>query len=135
MSKNGTVVLVSLGATALAGQVSSNIDLAIDLIETTVKQSPARSKTYEAGENGLTFSVESQLTNAEGATIAALVTAAKAGTAQAFVYNSAGAIGDLEITGNALISGISFGDPKNDVRTVSFNLTATGEYTAAAITA
>ncbi len=133
MSKNGTVVLVSLEATALAGQVSSNIDLAIDLIETTVKQSSARSKTYEAGENGLTFSVECQVSNSEGATLAALMNAAKAGTAQEFVYNSAGAVGDLRISGDALISGISLGDPKNDVRTISFNLTATGTYTAAAI--
>lgn len=134
MSKNGTKVLVKLGASAIAGQMGSSFDAAYDMIETTTKQSPGRSKTYETGENGGTFSVETLIADTEGAALVALYAAAKAGTPQAFIITSE-VIGDVAISGNALISGISQGLPKNDVRTLSFNFQISGEFTAAVIAA
>lgn len=138
MSMNGTNVLLKLGTSgseaALAGETSHSLDLAIDMIETTVKASSERSKTYEAGENGLTGSVEAKLATTEGATLVALQAAAKAGTAQSCIITS-DVIGDFEVTGNVLISGISIGSPQNDVRTVSFNIQFTGTYTFTVIAA
>jgi hypothetical protein len=133
MSLNGTLVITKFGGTAVVGEVSSSLDFAYDLIETTVKASSARSKTYETGENGMTFSVESKVAQADGAAIVALQTAAKAGTAQAFVIAST-VVGDLTVSGNGLISGISISNPQNDVRTISYNLTATGAFTVGVVT-
>lgn len=138
MSMNGTKVLVKLGASgseaALAGETSNSQDFAFDMIETTVKASSEKAKTYETGEYGGTFSVEAKLKQDEGATIKALYDAAKAGTAQSVIVTS-DVVDDIEITGSALISGISLGNPENEVRTVSFNCQYTGPITATVITA
>lgn len=134
MSKNGTQVLLSLEGTALVGQVTSGIDFTFDMIETTVKSSAGRAKTYEVGENGGTLSCESQLSNNEGTAQAALYAAAKAGTPQTFLLTSAIA-GDVEYTGECLVSGISISAPKNDVRTISYSLQITGEVTVQAVSA
>ena len=137
MSMNGTKVLVELGASgseaAIVGQVSNSQDFAFDMIETTTKSSTDKAKTYETGEYGGTFSVEAKVKTTDGATSKALFDAAKAGTLQSVIITS-GVAGDLEITGNALISGISFGDPQNDVRTVTFNCQFTGVITASVVT-
>jgi hypothetical protein len=134
MSLNGTKVITQLGASAVVGEVSNSLDFAYDLIETTVKASTARSKTYETGENGMTLSVEAKVSQADGAAIVALQTAAKAGTAQAFIVSSE-VIGDIEVTGNGLISGLSISNPQNDVRTITYNLTATGTFAVTVIAA
>lgn len=138
MSMNGTKVLLKLGASgseaAVVGETNHSFDLAIDLIENTTKGSSEYSKEYESGENGLTFSVEAKVKQADGATIVALTTAAKAGTAQSFVATSTVA-GDFEVTGDALISGVSISAPQNGVRTITYNLTATGTYSIAVISA
>jgi predicted secreted protein len=134
MSKNGTQVLLSLEASVLVGQVTSGIDFTFDMIETTVKSSAGRSKTYETGENGGTLSCESQLKNDEGTAQAALYAAAKAGTAQAFLLTTT-IVGDVQYAGSCLISGISISAPKNDVRTISYSLQITGEITVTAIAA
>jgi len=138
MSMNGTKVITKLGTlgaeAAITGEVSSSADFAYDLIETTVKASAERSKTYETGENGMTFSVEAKVKTSDGASIVALEAAAKAGTAQAFIISS-DVVGDIEIIGTALISGISLSMPQNDVRTVSYSLSATGTYDVTVIAA
>lgn len=137
MSMNGTKVLLKLGAggseAALAGETTNSQDFAFDMIETTVKASPERAKTYETGEYGGTFSVEAKLEETEGATLKALFDAAKAGTSQSVIVTS-DVVDDIEITGSAKISGISMGNPQNDVRTVSFNCQYTGPITATVIT-
>lgn len=132
MSKNGTKVVVKFNDVADMGEVTSNFDMSIDMIETTVKASAARSKTYEAGENGATFTVESQLASTDGAILAAYINEAKSGDIFPFVQTS-GDLGDLQISGNCLISGISISQPKNDVRTVSYSAQVTGAYTATVI--
>lgn len=136
MSMNGTKVLTNLGASgseaAITGETTNSQDFAFDMIETTVKASSERAKTYETGEYGGTFSVEAKVKQDDGATIKALFDAAKAGTAQSTVVSSE-VVGDIEITGNALISGISLGNPQNDVRTVTYNLQFTGPITASVI--
>jgi hypothetical protein len=134
MSMNGTKVITKFAGTALVGEVSSSQDLAIDLIETTVKGSPERSKTYESGENGMTISCEAKVKQTDGAVIVALFSAAKAGTAQPTIVSSE-VQGDIQITGNGLLSGISLSEPQNDVRTVTYSLTFTGEYAASVISA
>lgn len=136
MSMNGTKVLIELGTSgseaAVTGEVSNSQDFAFDMIETTTKSSSGGAKTYETGEYGGTFSAESKVKVSDGATIKALFDAAKAGTAQSTIISS-GLSGDIEITGNALISGISLGNPQNDVRTVTYNLQFTGPITASTI--
>ena len=136
MSMNGTKVLVELGVaaseTAVVGQVSNSQDFAFDMIETTTKSSTDRAKTYETGEYGGTFSVEAKVKTTDGATTKALFDAAKAGTAQSVIISS-GIVDDISITGSALISGISLGDPQNDVRTVTFNCQFTGVITATVV--
>lgn len=136
MSMNGTKVITELGAAAseeaIVGEVSNSQDFAFDMIETTTKSSPGGAKTYETGEYGGTFSAEAKVKVSDGATIKALFDAAKAGTAQSTIISS-GLTGDISITGNALISGISLGNPQNDVRTVTYNLQFTGAITASVI--
>lgn len=138
MSMNGTLAVTKLGANAgsvvaITGEVSNSIDFAFDMIETTVKASSEKAKTYETGEYGGTISCEAKVKVADGTTIKALYDAAKAGTAQATEVSS-GVINDIKITGSALISGISLGNPQNDVRTVTYNLQFTGPIAAAVIT-
>ena len=137
MSKNGTLVLLKIANTgetpvSVPGQVNSSGDFSFDMIETTVKESPARAKTFEKGEHGFTFSCEAQIKMDEGAILVAFHTAAKAGTSQDFVTTS-GVIGDIQISGVGLISGISVSDPKNDVRTISYSIQGSGDYTAEVI--
>lgn len=137
MSKNGTQVLLQIANTggspaSIVGQTTSNLDKTVDMIETTVKSSPSRAKTYEAGEIGGTLSCESQTKNDEGTALVALNTAADAGTVQDFVLTS-GVVGDIEFSGTALISSLSIGAPQNDVRTISYSLQITGPVTAAVI--
>lgn len=139
MSMNGTLAVTKLGANAgsvaaITGEVSNSIDFAFDMIETTVKASAEKAKTFETGEYGGTLSVESKVKVSDGATIKGLYDAAKAGTAQATEVSS-GLAGDIKITGSCLISGISLGNPENDVRTVTYNLQFTGPIAAAVITA
>jgi hypothetical protein len=138
MSMNGTRVITELGTSgseaAIVGEVSNSQDFAFDMIETTVKASSEKAKTYETGEYGGTLSVEAKVKIADGTTIKALFDIAKAGTPQSTIISS-GAIGDIQIAGNALISGISLGNPQNDVRTVTYNLQFTGPITATVIAA
>ena len=137
MSKNGTQVLLKIVDTGgtpatIVGQTTSTLDRSVDMIETTVKASPSRAKTYEAGEIGGTISCEAQVKNDEGTAMVALHTAAAAGTVQDFLYTS-GVVGDVEFSGSALISSLSIGDPQNDVRTISYSLQITGPVTAAVV--
>lgn len=136
MSMNGTKVLTKLGTSgsevAITGEVSNSQDFAFDMIETTTKASTGGAKTYETGEYGGTFSVEAKVKVSDGSTIKALFDAAKAGTAQSTDVSS-GLSGDIKIAGDALISGISLGNPQNDVRTVTYNLQFTGPITASTI--
>jgi hypothetical protein len=136
MSMNGTKVVTELGTsgseTAIVGEVTNSQDFAFDMIETTTKSSSAGAKTYETGEYGGTLAVEAKVKLSDGATIKALFDAAKAGTAQSSIVSSS-IVGDIQIAGNALISGISLGNPQNDVRTVSYNLQYTGVITATVI--
>lgn len=134
MSYNGTNVLVKLGDTTILGQTSSSFDLAVDMIETTHKQSTARAKTYEAGEHGFTCAVESKLDMAEGADIMALENAAALGTEHDFESSST-IVGSVKRSGKCLISGVSISEPQNDVVTVSFTLQGTGVITRSLVTA
>lgn len=138
MSKNGTQVLLKIANTGdaeatIVGQTTSTLDISVDMIETTVKESPERAKTYEAGEIGGTLSCEAMMKNDEGTAMLALHTAAKSGTVQDFILTS-GVAGDIEFSGAALISGLSIGAPQNDVRTISYSLQITGPVTAAVVT-
>lgn len=136
MSMNGTKVLLKLGVAAsevaLIGEISNSQDFSFDMIETTVKASPEQAKTYETGEYGGTVSCESKIKAADGATLTALFAVAKAGTAQSCITAS-GIVGDISIEGTALISGISVGNPENEVRTISYNLQYTGPITVSVI--
>lgn len=138
MSMNGTKVLIELGVAAseaaLTGEVSNSQDFAFDMIETTVKASAEGAKTYETGEYGGTISAESKVKVSDGATIKALFDIAKAGTAQSTIISS-GLAGDISIAGNALISGISLGNPENEVRTITYNLQYTGAITVTVVSA
>ena len=136
MSMNGTKVITELGTSgseaAIVGEVSNSQDFAFDMIETTVKASTEKAKTYETGEYGGTISAEAKVKQGDGATIKALFDIAKAGTPQSTIISS-GVNGDIQIAGNALISGISLGNPQNDVRTVTYNLQFTGPITATVV--
>ncbi|AWW32173.1 hypothetical protein DN752_19630 [Echinicola strongylocentroti] len=128
MSYNGTQILIKLATEAILGQTSSNLDHTWDMIETTTKQSTARAKTYETGENGWTSSCETKLNITEGTALKELMDAADLGTAHDFESGS-GVVDSMTTTGQVLISGISISEPQNDVITVSYTLQGTGPVT------
>lgn len=113
----------------IANGRSANFDLAVDMIETTEKDSGGF-KEYIAGEKGGTFQFEGILeydtSIGSGAySFKDLVTDALAGTSYAIRWGTQ-VTGDDYMQSSVLISGISGSAPNNDVATFSCTMQMTG---------
>lgn len=114
----------------LVGEISSELSLTADMIETTTKDSVDASgnpvKTYIAGESGFTFSVEGLHDPSGDWSVSQIVTALKAGTSHTFQFGGT-ELGDKYFSGTGLFSGVTFSPSKNEAPSVSSEIQGTGE--------
>lgn len=118
--------------TKIANGRSAGVDLSIDMIETTEKDSGGF-KEYIAGEKGGTFQFEGVLeydtsVSTQGLSFDDLVTDALAGTSFVMRWSSQSS-GDEYLQASCLISSVSASAPNNDVATFSCTLQMTGTIT------
>ena len=134
---NGTLIgLYKVGAgptyTKFANGTASSVDIAIDMIEITTKDSSGH-KEYIAGEKGGTFQFEGRFeydtsVSTQGESFDDLVTAALAGTAFTARWSSQ-STGDEYLESSVLISSVSASAPNNDAASFSCTLQMTGTIT------
>ena len=128
--RNGTDILIKLATSLVDGTVSQTIDLPIDMIDVTTKDSANKDKEYLAGEGGGTISVEGKWAEStSNYSVQDIVTARAARAAVAFIYGGT-TTGDFVLTGSAIISGFTWAAPKNGESTWSMTLQVTGTPTA-----
>lgn len=127
MAKDGSLVAVIIGSKLITGETSMSLNLITDMIETTHKGSPSKSKTYIAGEHGGTLSVTGSHdpTNSTDYGYSDAYAAKQAGTAVTFKAGSLTA-GEKHITGSALISSLTKEGPQNARATFTIELQITG---------
>lgn len=130
---NGSTILFKIATKLISGQTSGSFQSAMDMIETTTKQSTNGAKEFIGGELNRTFSA-SGCFDPESTDWGFLdaITAQAARTPIAFVYGGVVA-GDDIISGNCLISNISKDDPQNDRSTFSLDFQVTGDITQAVV--
>lgn len=129
--QNGTNVLITIGGTTVNGTVSHSMDLPVDMIETTTKDSGG-SKTYIAGEEDGTVTVECKYDDAATYGYSQAFAARNAKTSVTVIYG-------LQTTGkkayqfDALISNVPHDAPQNDSATWTMELQKTGSVTEVTI--
>jgi predicted secreted protein len=127
MAKNGSDVLVLIGAVKISGETTNSLNLVRDAIETTHKHSAERAKTYIPGEKGATISVSGCL-DPTNVTDYGYSTAFGAYNAATVVTFKVGGIvaGDKYYTGSAFITSLTLDNPQNDRSTFSMDLQISG---------
>lgn len=118
--------------TKIANGRAAGVDVSIDMIEITTKDSSGF-KEYVAGEKGGTFSFEGLLeyeasVSTQGLSLDDLMTKALAGTEFTVRWSSQDT-GDQYFESKVLISNVSASAPNNDVATFSATLQMTGTIT------
>ena len=127
--RNGTDILIKLATSVVDGTVSQTIDLPIDMIDVTTKDSANKDKEYLAGEGGGSISVEGKWAEStSNYSTADIIDARNARAAVAFVFGGT-TTGDLVLTGSAIISNFTWAAPKNGESTWSMTLQITGTIT------
>ena len=123
---DGTNILMSIGGSTVNGTTSQSLETTIDMIETTTKDSEGH-KTYKAGEDGGTATVEGKIDADATYSITDLRAAAAAKAEIQCVYGEGVATtGKRILTFNALINSLSETAPENDNATWSLGLQITG---------
>jgi len=123
---DGTNFLFSFGAVTINGTTSQSLETSIDMIETTTKDSSGH-KTYQAGEDGGTVTVEGKIDTTATYSITDLRTAAAAKASIVCVYGEGiNTTGGRLLTFNGLISGLSETGPQNAEPTWSVTVQITG---------
>ena len=118
--------------TKIANGTAAGVDIAIDMIEITTKDSSGF-KEYLAGEKGGTFQFEGRLeydtsAGSQGLSLKDLGTDALAGTAFTMRWSSQ-STGDEYFESSVLISSISASAPNNDAASFSCTMQMTGTIT------
>lgn len=132
--QNGSTILFKIATKLISGQTSGSFQSAMDMIETTTKQSTNGAKTFIGGELNRTFSASGCFDpDATDWGFQDALTAQAARIPLAFVYGGI-VVGDDIISGNCLISNISKDDPQNDRSTFSLDFQITGDITQAVVT-
>ena len=129
-SKIGTFVKIKIGTKLLVGETSLNLASAAEAIETSSKAS-ANESTFEYGRINRTLSVSSIGTSDSTETnynftnaLQAQIDCTKVAYEVTEFDKSTGleVVGAHNITGNALITNVSWDSPDNDVQTFSLDL-------------
>jgi len=134
--QDGSDIMISLTGTAVVNaSTSQNLDVAVDMIETTTKDS-AGAKTYIAGEIGATFGIEGKLDPAATYSVTELLAAIQAKAALSCTYGEGvKTSGGRILTFSALMSGYSETGGQNSEGTWTASLQITGAITEATSTA
>lgn len=116
----------------VANGTAASVDIAIDMIEITTKDSSGH-KEYLAGEKGGTFQFEGRLeydtsVSTQGLSLDDLATDALAGTAFTMRWSSQSS-GDEFFQASVLVSSISASAPNNDAASFSCTMQMTGTIT------
>ena len=126
---NGSDVYVAIGGTRINAQTSAGFDEFVDMIETTNNDDSGH-KTYIAGDDGATFSIEGMVDIALTYNVTQIRTAIKAKAAVAFVWgDGVKAAGGQVLSGSCLLSKLTQSAPRNDKVTWSCECTVTGAVT------
>ena len=122
----------------LAAEISSELNLTADMIETTNKDTVDASgnpvKTYIAGESGFTFSVEGLYDPAGDWGAGQIIAAVKAGTVHTFQFGGTD-VGDTYFSGSGLFSSVTVSPTKNEAPSVSAEVQGTGALLEAVVAA
>lgn len=127
--KSGSDLFLKLATQLVNCTTSQSIELPVDMIDVTTKDSTGKAKEFIAGELGGSISVEGKWNETSSDyTIQELLAARNAGTSLAFIWGGT-AGGSLIISGNVIISSFSASAPKNAEATWTANLQITGAIT------
>lgn len=127
--KNGSSILFKITDKLISGQTSGSFQSAMDMIETTTKQSVNGAKEFIGGELNRTFSASGCFDPA--ATDFGFFDAMETQASRVlvpFVYGGTNN-GDDIYSGVVLISNISKDDPQNDRSTFSLDFQVSGDIT------
>jgi TP901-1 family phage major tail protein len=136
---DGTIIRLELATEKIVHATSSNLDMSLELTELSSKdtgggdytEQTAGKKSWSASCEGL-YSYDDTISSDPRADVEALFDAWEAGTAVAVKWTT-GVTGDVEFSGNAFVSNVSFTAPNADSATYSFQLTGTGAISKATI--
>jgi len=140
MSQVGTTVLLKLGTKFLVGESSLSFDSTQAMIEVSNKTS-GNDAEFEAGRisRKISFSGVSSMTpSTTKYDFKSAIEAQEAGTPIAFEVTRytggtpTAVVGDVKISGNCLIAGVTWDSPDNDKNTFSLDIQVTGNVTIAA---
>ena len=131
--KDGTVVVIKLATTLVNGLVNNNIDLSVDEIDVTTKDSVGN-KEYIAGEFSGTLGMDGKLDEADANTFSELLTTMKTKAAVAFIYGDVAA-GSQVHSGSCIITSLSQAGPQNGARTFACGMRITGAVTEGTVAA
>jgi len=134
--QDGSDIMISLNGSAVVNATTSqNLDVTVDMIETTTKDSSGI-KTFIAGEQGSTFGIEGKLDPAAAYSVTELLAAIKAKAALSCTYGEGvKTSGGRILTFSALLSNYSETGGQNAEATWSASLQITGDITEATSTA
>ena len=130
---NASDVLLKIGGTALDATTNQDFEWVVDMLEATTKDSSGH-KEYIAGEDGGTLSVEGKLDETDTNSAYALITAAQAKAAVAFIHGKTTA-GSKTISGNCFLSNVKISSPENGVQAWTANMQITGNITVGTVSA
>lgn len=120
----------------LVAELSADLDVEADMIETTHKDSVDSNgnpvKTYIAGESGFEFSVEGIYDPTGDWSFAQILAALQAGTSNTFQFGGK-EVGDEYFSGSGLFQSASLGAPKNGVPPVNASIQGSGELTTGTV--
>lgn len=122
--KNGTDVLLQVGGTVVNATTTSSLDLSVDMIDVTTKDSSG-SKEYIAGEDDATIQLEGFYDPAATYNFSQLFTAIT-GKASATLTFGLQESGDKAYRLSGFVSNLTLGGPKNEASTFTATFQKTG---------
>jgi predicted secreted protein len=124
--RSGSDIFLKLATQLVNATTSQSIELPVDMIDVTTKDSTGKAKEYIAGELGGTLSCEGKWNEGTSDyTLQEILAARAAGTELAFIWGGV-SNGSVIITGQCLISNFSASAPKNAEATWTMALQITG---------
>lgn len=138
--ESGSTMLLRVDDTGtlktLAAEISSEMNITADMIETTNKDTVDSNgnpvKTYIGGESGYTFSVEGLHDPSGDWNAYTIVERLQSGTVLTFQHGGVDT-GDDYLSGSGLFNSLTLSTPKNEAPTVSAEIQGTGELVKATV--
>jgi len=126
--KVGKYLVISVEGNIYTALRSSSLELAADMIDITTADSTGGWKEYLTGELGGTISVEGLYDHSATDNVSTAFADMVAGTSLTWKYGTT-TTGEKYLTGEAIISNVTYGGDKNDAATYSITLQITGAVT------